>query len=152
MRYLLDANACIRYLNGRSESLRQQVTARSPEDIGLCSVVKAELFYGARKSRSPQRSLEKQQQFVNHDAETKGNVTTRSVEEFEIEWIKILAAGESWGVIEAKKNYVTFSQDINTGTRMYDETTRWRVQRFLFIKEDGLWKLDRVLEDVSWSG
>jgi tRNA(fMet)-specific endonuclease VapC len=66
MRYLLDTNACIRYLNGRSESLRQQIAARSPEDIGLCSVVKAELFYGARKSRNPQRSLEKQQQFVNH--------------------------------------------------------------------------------------
>jgi tRNA(fMet)-specific endonuclease VapC len=32
----------------------------------LCSVVKAELFYGARKSQRPQRSLEKQQQFVNY--------------------------------------------------------------------------------------
>ena len=44
MRYLLDTNACIRYLNGRSESLRQQIISKNPNDIALCSVVKAELF------------------------------------------------------------------------------------------------------------
>jgi tRNA(fMet)-specific endonuclease VapC len=65
MRYLLDTNACIRYLNGRSESLRQQIISKNPNDIVLCSVVKAELFYGARKSQHPQRSLQKQQIFVN---------------------------------------------------------------------------------------
>ena len=65
MRYLLDTNACIRYLNGRSESLRQRITAQDPDDIVLCSVIKAELFYGARKSQNPQRSLQKQQIFVN---------------------------------------------------------------------------------------
>jgi tRNA(fMet)-specific endonuclease VapC len=66
MKYLLDTNACIRYLNGRSESLRRQISAKNPDDIVLCSVVKAELFYGARKSQRPQRSLEKQHKFVNH--------------------------------------------------------------------------------------
>lgn len=68
MTYLLDTNACIRYLNGQSESLRKQITTKSPQEIVLCSVVKAELFYGARKSNNPQRSLAKQQQFVNHFA------------------------------------------------------------------------------------
>ena len=66
MKYLLDTNACIRYLNGRSESLRRQLSAKNPDDIVLCSVVKAELSYGARKSQHPQRSLKKQQQFVNY--------------------------------------------------------------------------------------
>lgn len=65
MTYMLDTNACIRYLNGRSESLRQQISLRRPEEIVVCSVVKAELFYGARKSNNPQRSLEKQYRFVN---------------------------------------------------------------------------------------
>ena len=65
MRYLLDTNARIRYLNGRSESLRQQISSKNPNDLVLCSVVKAELFYGARKSQNPQRSLQKQQIFVN---------------------------------------------------------------------------------------
>lgn len=66
MTYLLDTNACIRYLNGQSENLRQQIATKKPQEIVLCSVVKAELFYGARKSNNPQRSLAKQQQFVNH--------------------------------------------------------------------------------------
>jgi tRNA(fMet)-specific endonuclease VapC len=57
---------CIRYLNGRSESLRQQIASKSSQEITLCSVVKAELFYGARKSKNPQRNLAKQLQFVNH--------------------------------------------------------------------------------------
>lgn len=68
MTYLLDTNACIRYLNGQSESLRQQITTKKPQEIVLCSVVKAELFYGARKSSNPQKSLAIQQQFVNHFA------------------------------------------------------------------------------------
>lgn len=66
MKYLLDTNACIRYLNGRSENLRRQIAAKNPDDIVLCSIVKAELSYGARKSQNPRRSLEKQQQFVNY--------------------------------------------------------------------------------------
>lgn len=66
MRYLLDTNVCIRYLNGRSKMIRQQLNWKNPEEIVLCSVVKAELFYGAMKSRNPARSIEKQLQFVEH--------------------------------------------------------------------------------------
>ena len=64
MRYLLDTNVCIRYLNRRSEAIRQELSQRQPEEIVLCSVVKAELFYGALKSKNPARNLEKQRQFV----------------------------------------------------------------------------------------
>ena len=64
MSYLLDTNACIRYLNGRSEPLRRQLLAHQPEDIVLCSVVKAELFYGAWRTQNPQHTLEKQIQFI----------------------------------------------------------------------------------------
>lgn len=65
MRYLLDTNVCIRFLNGRSESIKQQLITRSSQEIVLCSVVKAELFYGALKSNNPQKTLAKQQKFVN---------------------------------------------------------------------------------------
>ncbi|OIP41565.1 VapC toxin family PIN domain ribonuclease [Candidatus Desantisbacteria bacterium CG2_30_40_21] len=63
MRYLLDTNVCIQYLNGRSEGIRQQLNQRTPEKIVLCSVVKAELFYGVLKSKNPTRNLERQLQF-----------------------------------------------------------------------------------------
>lgn len=85
--------------------------------------------------------------------ETKGETPpVRSAEEFEIERFEILASGESWAVVEVKKNYLTYSQNVQTGEKLYDSIRRWRVQRFLLIKEEGRWKVDRILEGVSWSG
>lgn len=65
MRYLLDTNTCIRYLNGQSERIRHHIESKNPQDILVCSVVKAELFYGAQKSRHPAKNLEKQHTFLN---------------------------------------------------------------------------------------
>lgn len=50
MRYLLDANACIRILNNSSPSLIERLRRHEPSKIGICSIVRAELIYGARKS------------------------------------------------------------------------------------------------------
>ncbi len=41
MTYLLDTNTCIRYLNGTSDSVRQHMAQAQPQDLLLCSVVKA---------------------------------------------------------------------------------------------------------------
>jgi tRNA(fMet)-specific endonuclease VapC len=65
MTYLLDTNTCIKYLNGKSENVRQRLEASQPQDIVLCSVVKAELFYGAMKSANHQKNLAKLQPFVS---------------------------------------------------------------------------------------
>jgi tRNA(fMet)-specific endonuclease VapC len=65
MRYLLDTNTCIKYLNGRSEKIKQHLESIHPEDIVLCSIVKAELFYGAMKSANPEKNLEKLEKFTN---------------------------------------------------------------------------------------
>jgi tRNA(fMet)-specific endonuclease VapC len=65
MIYLLDTNACIVYLNRRVSSVRQRLETLSPEDVAVCSIVKAELFYGAMRSNNPQRSLAMQQEFLN---------------------------------------------------------------------------------------
>ena len=59
MRYLLDTNVCIRYLNGQSEKIHQQLNMKAPEEIALCSVVKAELIYGAHKSHNPSKNLQR---------------------------------------------------------------------------------------------
>jgi len=50
MIFLLDSNSCIGYLNGRSANIRQHMEAVQPQEVMLCSVVKAELIYGAMKS------------------------------------------------------------------------------------------------------
>jgi len=65
LKYLLDTNTCIKYLNGTSISIRKHIERNQPEDIAVCSVVKAELFYGAKKSNFPDRNLQKQKLFLS---------------------------------------------------------------------------------------
>jgi len=55
--YLLDTNACIRILNGTSQALIERLRATPPSRIRLCSIVKAELQYGARHSAQVAKNL-----------------------------------------------------------------------------------------------
>jgi tRNA(fMet)-specific endonuclease VapC len=64
MKYLLDTNACIRYLNARSERLQQRLDATPHEEVVVCTIVEAELFYGAAKSRSPEKTIVAQHAFL----------------------------------------------------------------------------------------
>ncbi len=64
MTYLLDTNVCIRYMNGRAPDVLQRLQALQPTDVVVCSIVKAELFYGAQRSNHPARSLATQHQFL----------------------------------------------------------------------------------------
>ncbi len=50
MSFLLDTNACIALLKGTDADLAKRLRVSKPEQFKLCSPVKAELFYGARKS------------------------------------------------------------------------------------------------------
>ncbi len=64
MTYLLDTNVCVRYLNGRSPAVLRHLRTLRPIDVTVCSVVKAELFYGAQRSNNPAQTLAKQRQFL----------------------------------------------------------------------------------------
>lgn len=61
--YLLDTNVCIHVLNGSSEPVVARFTSESPATVRLCSIVKAELLYGARRSRSVAKALRRLEQF-----------------------------------------------------------------------------------------
>ena len=50
MKYLLDTNACVDYLSGRYPSVIARLQRSGPADIGLSTVVVAELRYGADRS------------------------------------------------------------------------------------------------------
>ncbi|MGR3175472.1 MAG: type II toxin-antitoxin system tRNA(fMet)-specific endonuclease VapC [Candidatus Scalindua sp.] len=65
MTYLLDTNTCIKYLNGTSEKIRNNLGSKQPEEINVCSVVKGELFYGALKSAKPEKNLDKVHKFLD---------------------------------------------------------------------------------------
>lgn len=64
MKFLLDTNVCVVYLNQPQSNVAAELHRHRPQNIAVCSVVKAELFYGAMKSRQPERTLTKQQQFL----------------------------------------------------------------------------------------
>lgn len=64
MIYLLDTNVCIRYLNGRAPNVVRRLQVMLPSDVAVCSVVKAELFYGAQRSNQPERTLARQLAFL----------------------------------------------------------------------------------------
>ena len=58
MSYLLDTNVCIHLLNEKHPVILQHFRQHSPSDIALCSVVKAELLYGARRSQRVEANLQ----------------------------------------------------------------------------------------------
>lgn len=64
MKYFLDTNICIYFLKGMSEKLLSRCKNHSPNDIKIASIVKAELLYGAEKSRKTKENIEKVNNFL----------------------------------------------------------------------------------------
>lgn len=56
--FLLDTNLCVQILKNRSAHIQHQFLQHSPEEIALCSIVKAELLYGARHSKRVEANLQ----------------------------------------------------------------------------------------------
>jgi tRNA(fMet)-specific endonuclease VapC len=65
MKYLLDTNTCVRYINGRALQIRRKLSTLVDEDIATCTLVHAEMFYGSAKSQTPEVSLAKQRTFLD---------------------------------------------------------------------------------------
>ncbi len=61
--YLLDTNICIYLLNNRHSQIEQHLRDTAPTDIALCSIVKAELLFGARHSQKVEANLQLLNQF-----------------------------------------------------------------------------------------
>jgi len=57
MSYLLDTNAWAAYLSRRHSSVVHRIEQTPPDEIRLCSVVKAELYFGAYKSPRREANL-----------------------------------------------------------------------------------------------
>lgn len=64
MKYLSDTNACIVHLRGKNVgNVTTRLAAAGPGQVALCSVVKAELLYGAERSDNPAKNHAQLQQF-----------------------------------------------------------------------------------------
>jgi tRNA(fMet)-specific endonuclease VapC len=58
MAYLLDSNVWIAVLRGKDMAIAARVRGTDPAEIRLCSIVKAELIYGAHRSATPEKGVE----------------------------------------------------------------------------------------------
>jgi len=56
MRYLLDTNVCVDYLNGRYPTVTSAIQKCAPDDLCVSSVAVGELRYGVEKSVHRQRN------------------------------------------------------------------------------------------------
>ena len=64
MKYFLDTNICIYFLKGLHNSVKTRLMAKHPDEIRICSIVKAELLYGAEKSAKRKENLKKVEEFL----------------------------------------------------------------------------------------
>lgn len=64
MKYLLDTNTCIRFINGRAPNIRIRLSAQPLAIVAVSSITKAEMFYGSAKSQLPEKSLNQQLEFL----------------------------------------------------------------------------------------
>jgi tRNA(fMet)-specific endonuclease VapC len=62
--FCLDTNTCIYFLNGKYRSVKDKILATPPNKIAIPAVVKAELLFGAYKSRKKEENIEKVEQFL----------------------------------------------------------------------------------------
>jgi tRNA(fMet)-specific endonuclease VapC len=62
--FFLDTNTCIYFLNGKYQSVKDKILATPPNKIAIPAVVKAELLFGAFKSRKKEENIEKVEQFL----------------------------------------------------------------------------------------
>lgn len=63
MRYLLDSNACIVYLKTAHNPVRERMNRLPRRDIRMCSVVKAELRFGAMGYEDPVARMRRLDEF-----------------------------------------------------------------------------------------
>ncbi len=63
--FLLDTNVCIHILNQAHSGIIQHFRQHQPGEIALCSIVKAELLYGARRSQQVEANLQLLTQFFS---------------------------------------------------------------------------------------
>lgn len=65
MKYLLDTNTCIDFLNGKSAKIKEKLKEFNKGEIALCSVVKAELNFGLEKSKNKDNNRIKLEEFFS---------------------------------------------------------------------------------------
>lgn len=64
MKFLLDTNACIHFLNGTSDRVAQRILGAGPGKVAISSITLAELHFGAARSTRADANLERVETFA----------------------------------------------------------------------------------------
>jgi tRNA(fMet)-specific endonuclease VapC len=88
MTYLLDTNACIRHLRQRDSTISSRLASVEAGSVVLCSIVVAELLFGAQRSKNVLANMQMVTQFCAgfvslpfDDAAARGYATIRAAVE-----------------------------------------------------------------------
>jgi tRNA(fMet)-specific endonuclease VapC len=65
MIYYLDSNICIYFLKGQHQNIKDKLENINPTKIKIPSIVKAELLYGAEKSKNRSSNVDKVLKFID---------------------------------------------------------------------------------------
>ena len=57
MKYVLDTNICIYFLNGSSQKIRDRIASHRSSELATTSITAAELYYGAYHSKQVTKNL-----------------------------------------------------------------------------------------------
>ena len=66
IRYMLDTDACIALIKHRPEGMRSRLIHLSPDEVGISSIVTAELWFGVSHSQKKRRNKEALNDFLNY--------------------------------------------------------------------------------------
>lgn len=119
---LLDTNICIAFLNGSDDSVFGRLKSLSPGEVALCSIVKAELLFGARKSTKVDQNLTRLNTFFKSMASL--DFDDRAAVHYGIVRTQLEAAGTPIGANNLLIASIALANDIALATRNINEFVR----------------------------
>jgi len=66
IRYMLDTDACIALIKNRPEAMRRRLSCLSPEEVGISSIVAAELWFGVAHSQKKKQNEAALKDFLDY--------------------------------------------------------------------------------------
>ena len=122
MMYLLDTNAVIGILRGRSRPLLARYVTVPRVRICTCSPVRAELFYGSLRSAKPGENRAKQEEFL--DGLTTFDFDDRAAEAYARARAHVEAGGTSLGAMDYLIAAIAIANDLVLVTHNLREFSR----------------------------
>lgn len=122
MKYLLDTNICISLLKGDDTALEEKVTSRPPTEFVLCAIVKAELIFGARKSKRVEKNLKNLEIFFSQFESLPFD--DRAAEFYGVSRAILKEIGKPVGENDLLISSIALAYDLAVVTRNKDEFSR----------------------------